>query len=198
MSIYIETPRTIIREMLPEDEHGLFEMDTDPEVHRYVGQRPLETLEECRTVLNYVRSQYVDNGIGRWSVLEKETGEFLGWTGFKLMCEVANGHIGHYDYGYRFKRAAWGKGYATESGRASLQYGIRQLGLKPVYAMTDINNGASRHILEKLGFRFVEVFQYDGPSNWRTPKDRMATWYELPEEMPSQKNRDVPFQSFQT
>ena len=181
MSIYIETPRLLIREMNEEDDAGLFEMDTDPEVHRYLARKPLKTMEEIQTMRRYVQQQYTDNGIGRWSILDKQTGDFLGWTGFKLMHEMANGRTGHYDFGYRLKRSAWGQGIATESGRASLDYGLDKLGLKPVFAMTDVNNAVSRHVLEKLGFRFVEIFEYDGPPGWRTPDNIMATWYELPE-----------------
>src|SRR5580704_19424837 len=98
MSIYIETERLYIRELLAEDEPGLFEMDSDPDVHRYIARKPLKTMEEIRTMLQYVQQQYIDNGIGRWAVIEKDTNEFLGWTGFKLMKEIANGHINHYDY----------------------------------------------------------------------------------------------------
>jgi ribosomal-protein-alanine N-acetyltransferase len=180
MDVLIETPRCIIREMLPEDEQGLFEMDSDPEVHKYIAQNPLKTMDDVQAMIQFVRQQYTDNRIARWSVADKRTGEILGWTGFKLMKEPANGRIGHYDFGYRFKQSAWGKGYATEVGRASLHYGIDILRLDPVYAMTDVDNAASRRVLEKLGFRFVEIFNYEGPANWRTPNDLAATWYEWP------------------
>jgi [ribosomal protein S5]-alanine N-acetyltransferase len=184
MKIFVETERTLIREMQEEDLPGLFEMDSDPEVHRYIAQRPLKTMDEVKAMLQFVQQQYTDNGVGRWAVIEKATGDCIGWTGFKLMKEIANGRINHYDFGYRFKRAAWGKGFATETGRASLQYGVEKMGLKPVYAMTDVNNAASRHVLEKLGFLFVEIFEYDGPAQWRTPNNKMATWYEFPEDEP--------------
>ncbi len=178
----IETPRLIIRELLPEDKDGIFEMDSDPEVHRYIHQSPIKTMQEAVDAITFIRQQYADNGIGRWAVLDKTTNEFLGWTGFKLMTDAANGHINHYDFGYRLKRSAWGKGIASESGIASLEYGLKTLRLNPIFAMTDVGNVVSRHILEKLGFRFVEVFNYDGPLAWGTPPDRLVTWYELPSE----------------
>ena len=180
MGIYIETPRLYIREMLPEDAEGMFEMDSDPEVHRYVGNRPIKTIDESADVIEFVRKQYIDNGVGRWAVIEKETNKFVGWTGFKLILEMNNGHINHYDFGYRFMQRAWGKGYASESGYAALHYGIEKCGFSPVYAMTDVNNGVSRHILEKLGFRFKEIFKFDEPTQWRDEANPWATWYELP------------------
>jgi len=82
MDHFIETERLYIRELLPEDEEGMFEMDSDPEVHRFVGQRPIKTHEEAHNTINFIRKQYEDNGIGRWAVIEKETNGFIGWTGF--------------------------------------------------------------------------------------------------------------------
>lgn len=180
MPLPIETSRLYIRELLPEDEDGMYEMDNDSEVHRYLGRRPLQTREEVRDVIKMVRQQYVDNGVGRWAVIEKGTNDFLGWTGFKLIKEPVNGHVNHYDFGYRHARKAWGKGIATEAGTAALKYGIETLGFHPVFAMTDVHNAASRHVLEKLGFRFVKVFEFDGRLSWGTPDDLTATWYELP------------------
>ncbi len=173
----IETPRLIIREMLPEDEAGMFSMDSDPEVHRYLGNRPYQAPSESRDDISFIRQQYAAHGIGRWAMLLKEDGDFVGWTGFKRITEPVNGHINHLDFGYRLARRHWSKGLATEGGRAALDFGIDMLGFRDIYAMTDVENGASRHILESLGFRFIEVFGYDGTLFWR--EGLPVTWYRL-------------------
>jgi RimJ/RimL family protein N-acetyltransferase len=180
MEFRIETERLYIRELLQDDDEGMFEMDRDPEVHRYIAQAPVKTIEETREVIAFIQKQYAEHGIGRWAVIEKKSGNFIGWTGFKLMKEYANGRINHYDFGYRLTRSAWGQGIATEAARASLQYGIAQLKLTPVFAMTDVDNTASRNVLEKIGFRFVEIFNYERPPDWRTPGALVpVTWYEI-------------------
>ena len=179
MSIFIETPRLIIRELEQNDAEAMFEMDSDPEVHKYVGRNPTKTVAFTRTVIDSVRQQYQDNGIGRWAVIEKATNTFIGWTGFKLMTEPVNGHINIHDFGYRFRKSKWGQGIGYESGLAALRYGVETIGLKDVYAMTDPDNIGSRRLLEKLGFRYVEDFLYDGPGGWRD-EGEMATWYQLP------------------
>ena len=176
MDIFIETERLYIRELILSDDKGMFEMDSDPLVHKYVGKKPVETIEQSRDVIDFVVQQYKEFGIGRWAVLEKETNDFVGWTGFKFMKDAVNGHQGHYDFGYRLTRKHWGKGYATESGNASLHYGIDTLKFKDIYGMTDVNNAASRHVLEKLGFKFIETFKYDAEPNWRA-KGELTTWY---------------------
>lgn len=177
-AIYIETPRLIIRELLLVDDHGMFAMDSDPEVHRYINHSPVSAIEESRAVIHFVRQQYIDQGIGRWAMILKDTGEFIGWTGFKLMQEQVNGHVNFYDFGYRLMRRHWHQGFATEGAKASLDFGIEVLRLKDIYAMTDVDNGASRHILESLSFRLIEVFPYDAQPSWRLA-GQPTTWYKL-------------------
>lgn len=167
MKIYTESDRLILRELLPEDAQGIFEMDSDAEVHQYLGNKPITTLEESRASINYIRQQYIDNGIGRWAVIEKETNQFIGWSGLKLITELTNGHINYYDLGYRFIKKYWGKGYATESARASISYAFNQLNADEVYAIADIDNLASVKVLEKLGLKRINIFEYDGkPHHW--------------------------------
>jgi RimJ/RimL family protein N-acetyltransferase len=178
MEVRIETERLLIRPLELADAPGMFIMDSDPEVHKYVGGKPMQTVEEIEAVIAYVRQQYLDNGIGRWAVIEKGSNEFVGWTGFKLMKETVKGYINYYDFGYRLARRFWGKGYATESGAAALRYGIDKLQYKDIYAMTDVDNNASRHVLEKLGFSYTGDFPYDGEPLWRAA-EQPTTWYEL-------------------
>lgn len=177
MNIHIETERLIIREMRQEDEAGMFAMDSDPEVHRYLGNRPYRDINQTKENIAIIQQQYTDNGIGRWVVLLKDTGEFIGWTGFKRMTEMVNGHIGHLDFGYRHACRFWGQGYAYEAAVASLNYGIETLGFENIYATTDVENKGSRRILEKLDFRFIKTFAYDGPGLWI--QGLPVTWYQL-------------------
>ncbi|MEI8280626.1 MAG: GNAT family N-acetyltransferase [Bacteroidota bacterium] len=178
MDIHIETERLYIRKLIAADDKGMFAMDSDPEVHKYIGGKPVESIERSREVIEIIRSQYQEFGIGRWAIIEKSSGDFVGWIGHKRMTETVNGHCNHIDFGYRLARRFWGQGYATEAGRASLQYGIDTLQLKDIYAMTDVDNAASRRILEKLGFTFMGLFEWNGPSTWRQ-EGESTTWYQL-------------------
>lgn len=170
MQIIAETERLIIRELLPEDATGMFKMDSDPEVHRYLGNDPVKDIEQIRNVISFIRQQYVDNSIGRWAVIEKESGEFIGWTGLKLMRETVNNHTNYYDFGYRFVKSSWGKGYATETAAPSLQYGFDVLQAEAIYAMADEGNTASRRVLQKAGLQFIEMFDYE---------DTQHAWYKI-------------------
>jgi len=176
MSLHIETPHLLIRELRPTDDVAMFEMDNDPEVHKYLGNHHYTSIEQSRDNIRYIRQQYEENGIGRWAVEVKDTGEFVGWTGWKLMKESVNGHSNHLDFGYRHTRKHWGKGYGYEAAKASFDYGREVLGFKDAYAMTHVDNAGSRRILEKLGFVLKEIFPYEGPALWVAGMP--VTWYE--------------------
>lgn len=165
MIIFAETERLILRELLPEDEQYIFELDSDPDVHLYLGRQPVTQTEQARETIANIRQQYADNGIGRWAMIEKATGNFLGWTGLKLVRTLTNGHIDYYDLGYRMMKKYWGKGFATESAVASVQYGFEQLQLQDIFGMADVGNKASRHVLEKAGLRYVETFDFEGDAH---------------------------------
>jgi RimJ/RimL family protein N-acetyltransferase len=57
---------------------------------------------------------------------------------------------------------------------------VQELGLRDISAMTDPANGASRHVLEKLGFQYIETFHFESNPGWRTDDDLATTWYTLP------------------
>ncbi len=170
MKIYIETERLILREIVPEDLDGMFELDADPEVHRYLGNKPVVSKEQTIEIIKNVRQQYIDNGIARWAVIEKSSNNFIGWSGLKLENKPTNNHVNYYDIGYRFLKKYWGQGYAYESANASLQYAFHQLKVSEVFASAACDNIASNKILQKIGLQFIETFYYD---------DIKCNWYGL-------------------
>lgn len=162
MTIYTETPRLLLRELQATDAPGMFALDSDSEVHRYLGNQPVQTLAQSQEIIAFVRRQYAENGIGRWAVELKETGEFLGWAGLKLIREPINGHNNFYEVGYRLIRQYWGHGYATEAAHASVTYGFNALRLPVLYAIADMRNLASRAVLAKVGFQHAGEFEHEG------------------------------------
>lgn len=169
MKTSIETERLVMRELQPTDNVGMFELDSNPEVHHYLGNNPVKSIEECDEAIKNIRQQYLDNGIGRWAVILKETNEFIGWSGLKLERNV-NGHETFYDLGYRFIQKHWGKGYGYESAKAFIDFGFNEMNLKVINAWADAANLGSRRILEKVGMQFVNAFEYEGSEE---------VWYEI-------------------
>lgn len=169
MKIFAETERFILREILPTDIDGMFTLDNDPEVHKFLGCKTIATRAQALEVISFIRQQYVSKGIGRWAIIDKKNGEFIGWTGLKFVTELTNKHKNYYDLGYRLIKKYWGKGIATETAIASLQYSFDRLNANVVYAMADVENISSNKILKKLGFSHIENFDLDGVDhNWYT------------------------------
>lgn len=167
MELILETERLFLRKIKHQDIDDLFEMDSDPDVHKYIENKPVTSKEQVIAAIEMINKQYTDNGIARWAVVEKQTNECIGWAGLKYIRENLNNHIDFYDLGYRFKKKHWGKGYATESSKAIIEYGFENLGLNSIFAITHAENKNSVKVLRKLGFELIEVFDYDGdPTNW--------------------------------
>lgn len=173
MSVVLETQRLTLRPVEPRDAPGLFAMDSHPEVNRFLDDPVPKCVEDSLRVVEMIQKQYQELGVGRLAVELRESGEFLGWSGLKRVLTTHNGHQDYYDLGYRFLRSHWGKGYATESARASLDYGFETLGLSVIYGETELGNTASQNVLTKVGLRFVNEFQ-DGSHKGR--------WYMLKRE----------------
>ncbi len=152
MSIHVilETERLVFREFTTEDAPLIYELNLDPEITRYTLD-PVRDLDHAKEILlNTILPQYTLYQHGRWAVLLKPTLSFIGWCGLKTRPELAE-----VDLGYRFMKPAWGKGYATEAAKASLQHGFSNLGLDRIVGRALTGNGASIRVLEKCGMNFI-------------------------------------------
>lgn len=158
MAVILETARLVIREWETEDLEAFFAMTGDPEVMRFIGNgRDFSEFEQARKLLERIREAYKSRGWSRWAVVEKSSGEVIGSCGFSLPYGTEE-----LDFGYYFARESWGKGYATEAGRACIAYGFERLGFDEIPASVDVENRASIRVLEKLGFRFDRLRRFDG------------------------------------
>jgi RimJ/RimL family protein N-acetyltransferase len=99
-------------------------------------------------------------GYGFWAAIEKATGGFVGWFHFRPERDAPPDEV---ELGYRLRRSAWGKGYATEGSRALIEKGFAELGVRRVFATTMVVNVASRRVMEKAGLRFVRTFHQPWP-----------------------------------
>ncbi len=143
----LETNRLILQEFSALDAENLYQLNVNPEVIKYTGDPAFKSITEAeKFIANY--SDYKKNGFGRWAVVLKSSDTFLGWCGLKLNSE------GFIDIGFRFFEDQWGKGYATESANAVLNYGFNVLNLKEIIGRAASENKASVHVLEKLNMTF--------------------------------------------
>jgi RimJ/RimL family protein N-acetyltransferase len=162
MRVFLETDRLVLRQFTMADADNLVQLDADPDVMRFVtGGIPTsrkEILDEfLPAFLGYYRRY---EGYGFWAVIEKETGEFLGWFHFRPRPDADPGEA---ELGYRLRKSAWGKGYATEGSRALIRKGFTEHGVQRVVAGAMAVNQASRRVMEKAGLTLVRTFHEPWP-----------------------------------
>lgn len=159
MNLIFETERLLYRPLVLSDAEALFELNKNPEVHKYLWQTPEKEIDESIKVIEYVNRQYSQNNIGRFATILKETDEFIGWTGIKFVDDhVENNNTNFYDYGYRLDQKFWNKGYATEATKMWLDYGLNKMNIDNINAYTHGENSASNRVLEKSGMNFMENY----------------------------------------
>lgn len=162
MEVFLETERLLLRRFTGDDLENLVELDSDPEVMRFITGGRATPREEVETeILPALLGHYERYaGYGFWAALEKPTARFLGWFHLRPADGAPPGEV---ELGYRLRRSAWGKGYATEGSRALIEKGFAELGVERVVASTMVVNVASRRVMEKSGLGFVRVFHQPWP-----------------------------------
>ena len=156
MHVFLETPRLVLRRFTLADVDNLVSLNADPDVMRFItGGIPIGHVEIEDELLPAFLGYYERfDGYGFWAAMEKRTGEFLGC--FYLMPQEG-GAPGEAELGFRLRKSAWGKGFATEGSRALIRRGFTEFGVQCVVADTVAENIASRRVLEKAGLRLVRT-----------------------------------------
>ncbi|HSA83179.1 MAG TPA: GNAT family N-acetyltransferase [Geminicoccaceae bacterium] len=152
----LATARLRLRPRTLDDLEANLAMDLDPEVHRQIFLHgPPDPATHRAELRDKIASGWPQDG-ALWVVEWRTQPGFLGWC-----CLIPLEDSGLIEIGYRYIRAAWGRGVATEAGRAVLEHGFRTLGLDPIVAVTHPDNRASQRVLEKLGLRYLGLrFHY--------------------------------------
>jgi RimJ/RimL family protein N-acetyltransferase len=153
----LETRRLRLRAFREEDLEPYARMCADPEVMRYLGDgRGLDRSEAWRQIALFL-GHWRLRGYGLWAAELRETGRFIGriglwnpegWPGLEV--------------GWLVDRSHWGRGLATEGGRAALGWAFETLGAERVLSVIHPENAASIRVAEKLGERLQGTWQVRG------------------------------------
>ena len=177
IDVKLESERLLIRPFQLGDEVAMYELNSNLIVQKYTGDTIINSVEEAKELLiNVVFKDYKNHGYGRLAVIYKPDNKLIGFTGIKYLPETG----GESDLGYRFLPEYWGKGIATESSKMSLDFAFKNLNLKKLIGFTEIENIASTHVLEKMGFKITKVDYYPGEEN--DPTKSPINWLELTKE----------------
>jgi [ribosomal protein S5]-alanine N-acetyltransferase len=172
MTIFLETERLILRQFTDTDEDAslLFELDSDPEVMRYIGPFAFSSVEAYRERIRTFWLPYYANhpARGLWAVIEKSTNQFLGWmflrpsTESRFAGEAGWTRSTDIEIGYRFRRAAWGHGFATEVATVLVRLALDDPAVTCVVSYALIPNRGSTRVMEKAGLSRIREFTLTG------------------------------------
>lgn len=139
----IETERLIMRPVRVEDVDDLLTMHADPVTRRVFGEWTRDQVEDWAE--RSVR-EWEERGHGKLSILDRESGAFLGRSGLRFWPEFDETEVG-----WVLMPEARGRGVATEAGRACAEWGFRDFDLPYVTAMIAPDNDASTAVARRLG-----------------------------------------------
>lgn len=145
--ILIETNRLIIRNWTIEDVQDYYAIVSDPDVMKFIGNGKPQSYEEAELYVKKCIKSAAEIGWSRFAVVDKETNELMGFCGFA-----------HYnnelDFGWRYAKKFWGRGFGTEAAKAVLKFGIKKFKFSRIVCISYPENRGSIRIIEKIGMKF--------------------------------------------
>jgi RimJ/RimL family protein N-acetyltransferase len=165
----LRTSRLLLRQWRQDDLDVFAALNADQETMRFFPA-PL-TRRQSDAFAERAERGIAELGWGLWAVEVVESSRFAGFVGL-----AAPRFEAHFtpavEVGWRLARDQWGKGYATEGGRAAVAFGFDELGLEEIVSFTSVVNERSRRVMERLGMTHDPRDDFDHPSVSRGPLRR--------------------------
>lgn len=158
MKIILETERLRLRQLAEQDMEKFYELESDPEVMRYIRGGKPRSYEQVRQKLQDNIDYYQKYPLfGVWAVIIKESEDFAGWVCLKHLDQTPDLEVG-----YRLLQKFWRKGYASEATEAVIRYGFEICHLEKIYAVAQPENIASTGVMHKIGMQALgKAFHYE-------------------------------------
>tara|TARA_R110002073_G_scaffold324846_4_gene503191 strand:+ start:2158 stop:2697 length:540 start_codon:yes stop_codon:yes gene_type:complete len=159
MSVKYETDRLTYAMMTAEDGDLMLDLDSDPEVMRYITNGKCTTPEDMRDVYIPRMLSYTDEtcGWGLWKTFRKEDGGFIGWFLLRPNKDAPR----EVEIGWRFKQKYWGMGYGTEGATLFRDHSFAQANVEKLYAIALPGNTGSIGIMKKIGMTFIKRYIHE-------------------------------------
>jgi [ribosomal protein S5]-alanine N-acetyltransferase len=154
MHVVLETERLILRTHTMADLDAMHAITSHPDVWRFDPGRQ-RTIDETRVLLVWRMMEYERRGIGRLALVEKASGQLIGYCGLQLClleaCYALN--TPEIEFFYGLMRNRWGQGLMTEAGHALIGYGFEELKLKRIISSALSGNERSINVMRRVGMR---------------------------------------------
>jgi [ribosomal protein S5]-alanine N-acetyltransferase len=147
------TERLRLEPIGPRHAADLLALFRDPAVAAWYGEWTPETAVQQAARIG---ERWSVDGVHKWMAYERETGQRVGRGGLSLADVDGRDRL---ELGWALHGAFWGRGYATEIGRAGLAFAFEELGADEVVAFTEPHNHRSRAVMARLGMRYRKEFE---------------------------------------
>ncbi|HEX9509840.1 MAG TPA: GNAT family N-acetyltransferase [Puia sp.] len=148
-----------MRRWIESDYDPFIELNRDTDVMKFFP-KPL-TPEETLHMIKRIGLAFEQNGYGLFAVEKRSTQEFIGFAGFARP-SFESYFTPCVEIGWRFKKEAWGNGYATEAAIACLNYGFQTLHFDRILSFTSLLNGRSEKVMQRIGL--TKIGEFDHPN----------------------------------
>ncbi len=155
--VTLDTQRLLLRPFHESDLDAYARICADPKVMRFLGEGKTLSRSEAWRQMAMFLGHWQLRGYGTWAVEEKSSGELVGRIGF----HNPEGWPG-FEIGWTLGRGYWGRGFATEGGRAALEYAFWELGQPHIISLIYPENQASVQVAERLGEKLEGTTQLFG------------------------------------
>lgn len=145
------------------DSEFLFQLDQDPEVMRYINGGKMTTQKDIDNKFIPRLNTYknAEKGWGLWKVTIIESNEDIGWILVRPMDFFSDTPLFNViELGWRFFKASWGRGYATEASRQVLSVLSQNTEHEFFGAIALPENKASIDVMKKLGMVYVKTYTH--------------------------------------
>jgi [ribosomal protein S5]-alanine N-acetyltransferase len=151
----LETRRTILRPLHPSDFDAMHAFNSDADSMQYVGNNLPMPAHVTRAWIEASERHHAEYGYGECAVIDRATGQFIGWAGVFRSRDTK--HTGEVEVSYGLVASHRGQGIATEIASALVDYAFETLNVRRILATIDPDNIASIRVAEKLGFVLKET-----------------------------------------
>ncbi len=153
----ITTQRLGLRNWIDSDLIPFAEMCADPEVMKHFPS--VLTMGETQELINRLDQHFNEFGYTYFAVDLLETKEFIGFVGIKNQTWESE-FTPCVDIGWRLKKLAWGKGFASEAARACIEHAPALFGINEILSFATDTNKASEHVMQKIGMSYIGTVQH--------------------------------------
>jgi ribosomal-protein-alanine N-acetyltransferase len=153
----LSTERLGLRKWIDSDIPPFIEMNKDADVMKYFPK--VLTDEETVELVERIRLHHDKNNFGLFAVENKQTNEFIGFTGFSIPA-FDSFFTPCVEIGWRYKKEAWGYGFATEAANACCAFGFESLAFDKIVSFTSAVNVNSEKVMKRIGMKYISDFDH--------------------------------------